>query len=48
MWDVGIVAAAFGSRPTDAKWNSAADLDNNGIINMDDVAIVARALFTHV
>jgi N-acetylneuraminic acid mutarotase len=41
MLDVSIVAAAFGTRPTDARWNSAADMDNNGIVNIVDISIVA-------
>jgi len=42
MLDVSMVVAAFGSKPTDTRWNSAADLDNNGIINIRDIAIVVR------
>jgi peptidoglycan/xylan/chitin deacetylase (PgdA/CDA1 family)/PKD repeat protein len=44
MLDVSMVAAAFGSKPTDTRWNSAADLASNGIIDIRDIAIVAREL----
>jgi uncharacterized protein (DUF2141 family) len=39
--DVGIVAKAFGTTPSDPRWNPAADLDGNGKIDTRDIAIVA-------
>jgi PKD repeat protein len=42
MLDLSMVAAAFGSRPTDTRWNSTADLDNNRIVNIVDISIVAH------
>jgi parallel beta-helix repeat protein len=40
--ELEIVAASFGSRPRNPRWNSAADLNIDGIINIVDVAIVAK------
>ncbi len=39
--DVGIVAAAYGSRTGDTRWNPAEDLNNDGIVDIQDVAILA-------
>jgi hypothetical protein len=40
--DLEIVAASFGSRPRNPRWNSAVDLNVDGIINTVDVATVAK------
>ncbi len=39
--DVALVAYAYGSTPTDTRWNPAADVDYNNIINILDVAQLA-------
>lgn len=36
------MARAFGSRPGDPNWNEIADIDKNGIINILDIAAVAK------
>jgi hypothetical protein len=41
MLDLSTVAAAFDAKPTDPRWNPTADLDNNGIVNITDISIVA-------
>jgi hypothetical protein len=40
--DIVIVAAAFGTKLGDPKWNAQADLDKNGTINIIDVFILAK------
>jgi hypothetical protein len=40
--DIGIITSAFGSKLGEAKWNPNADLNNDGIVNMKDIAILAR------
>jgi len=40
--DATAVTAAFGTRPGNPKWNEAADLDWNGLINIVDVALVTK------
>lgn len=40
--DITIVAAAYGSKPGDPKWNVLADLDMNGQVNIIDVTMVAK------
>jgi hypothetical protein len=40
--DITIVAAAYGSKPGDPKWNALADLDKNSQVNILDVTMVAR------
>jgi hypothetical protein len=40
--DVSLVAKAFATRPGDEKWNEAADLDHNKVINIVDVTRVAN------
>lgn len=42
--DIETVVEAFGSRPMHQKWNPIADLDENDLINIVDVALVAREL----
>ncbi len=39
--DVALVAIAYGSTPTDARWNPAADFDYNNVIDILDVAQIA-------
>jgi hypothetical protein len=40
--DITMVAAAYGSKPGDQKWNALADLDKNDQVNIIDVTMVAR------
>lgn len=40
--DVAELAKAFGSYPGHTRWNPDADLDGNEIVNIFDVAIVAK------
>jgi hypothetical protein len=40
--DITIVAAAYGSRTGDSKWNAVADLDKNGVVNIIDMTMVAK------
>jgi hypothetical protein len=42
MKDISLVARAFGSRPGDPLWNPALDVGGYGVIDMRDIAIVAR------
>jgi tungstate transport system substrate-binding protein len=42
MLDIGMVAAAFGTRPGDPRWNPDCDINNQGVVNMIDVGIVAK------
>lgn len=42
IYDVVIVAKAFGSRPGDPNWNSIADLVKDGIIDLFDVVFIAK------
>jgi len=39
--DIGIVARAFGSTPSDPRWAPAADLNGDGRIDVRDISIVA-------
>jgi hypothetical protein len=38
--DQGILGAAYGSRPGDSNWNSAADLDGSGAVGSADLGIL--------
>ncbi|MFZ0966404.1 MAG: dockerin type I domain-containing protein [Candidatus Bathyarchaeia archaeon] len=40
--DIAIFGKAFGSYPGHLRWNPAADLDGNGIINILDGVIIAK------
>ncbi len=40
--DLGAIAAAYGTRQGDLRWNPNADLDHSNVINIIDVAILAR------
>jgi DMSO/TMAO reductase YedYZ molybdopterin-dependent catalytic subunit len=42
LQDLGILKAAFWSRHEDQNWNGAADLDRNGLIDIVDIAMVAK------
>jgi len=42
VFDFIIVAAAFGSKPGDSKWNPDADLNSDGLIDIFDVEAVAK------
>jgi hypothetical protein len=42
IFDVAIVAKAYGSYPGHPRWNPAADLDSNETVNIFDVAKVAK------
>jgi thermitase len=48
IWDLWIVAKAYGSKPGDAKWNPNVDFDGNGIINIFDLMTVALQYGKHV
>ncbi len=41
IWDVAIVARAFGSYPGHAKWDERADLNNDEKVDIQDLSIVA-------
>jgi len=41
--DMAVVALAFHSHPSDARWNPKADLNGDGEVNIIDVALIARA-----
>ena len=41
IFDAAILAHAYGSREEDPRWNPAADLDNNQVVNILDAAQVA-------
>jgi thermitase len=41
--DVSRVARSFQCRPGDERWNPAVDFDGNGVINIVDISIVAKA-----
>jgi len=40
--DIAIVAAAFGTKDGDARWNAIADVNLDGVVNMTDLGLVAR------
>jgi hypothetical protein len=42
LLDMIIVAAAFGSKPGDPRWNAMADVDQNGTVNILDLILVAK------
>lgn len=42
MFDVSLVARAFGTTAGSPYWNQQADLNNDAIVDMSDIAIVAR------
>lgn len=42
IFDVVIVATAFGTKPGDPDWNPAANLNNDNVIDIFDIVIVAK------
>ena len=40
--DITLVALAYGTTPTQPRWNEEADMDDNKTINILDVTIIAR------
>ena len=42
IFDVVLIAIAFGSRPGDSNWNALADLNSDGIVDIFDVVILAQ------
>jgi len=42
VFDFMIVAAAFGSKPGDSKWNPDADLNNDGLVDIFDVWAISK------
>jgi hypothetical protein len=40
--DMTIVAVAYGSKSGDPNWNSIADVDKNGVVNIIDISMVAK------
>jgi hypothetical protein len=41
LQDLVILAKAYGAEPTDANWNSNADIDDNGVVGLSDLVILA-------
>jgi len=41
IFDITIVALAFGSKPGDSNWNPVADINNDGIVDIFDIVVVA-------
>jgi hypothetical protein len=37
-----ILAKAYGSKPGEPKWNPNADIDNNSIVGLSDLVILAK------
>jgi hypothetical protein len=42
MKDVGAVGVAFGTQEGDPRWNPAADVNGDTIVNLMDVALVCQ------
>jgi hypothetical protein len=42
MIDIAEAASAFGSHEDGTRWNPAADVNGDGVINMMDLGLVAR------
>jgi hypothetical protein len=47
LQDLVRLANAYGSKPSDAKWNPNADIDGNGIIDQSDANILAQNYGKH-
>lgn len=47
MNDLGIAGQAFGSAPTDQRWNLFADVDNNNLIDLNDIGLIAKNFGKH-
>jgi hypothetical protein len=45
--DLTIFAQAYGSKPDGANWNPNADIDDNGIVSLADLAILAKHYEQH-
>jgi hypothetical protein len=45
--DISLAAIAFGSKPSDSRWNTQADIDQDAKINMHDVAVIASNFGSH-
>jgi hypothetical protein len=41
IFDIVIIAVAFGSEPADPNWNIIADINNDGIVDIFDLVVVA-------
>ena len=42
IFDVVLIAIAFGSQPGDVNWDAIADLNNDGIVDIFDVVLLAQ------
>ena len=42
VWDLYLVARAFGTEPGDSSWNPVADLDKNSVIDIIDLMKIAK------
>jgi hypothetical protein len=40
--DVAMVARKFGTKLGDSNWDPEADLNNDGIVNIIDISMIAR------
>jgi outer membrane protein assembly factor BamB len=45
--DLVILAQAYGSKPSDAKWNPNADIDDTGVIGLTDLVVLATHYGQH-
>jgi len=41
-WDIVIIAGAYGSTPASPYWNPEADINGNGVVNVEDVHILLQ------
>jgi hypothetical protein len=41
------VARSFSSSPNNSNWNPNTDLNNDGLVNMKDIALAARHFGQH-
>jgi hypothetical protein len=39
MKDIAYLVILFNTKPSSSNWNPNADVDNNGVVNMIDIAI---------
>jgi hypothetical protein len=42
-----ILATAYQSRPSQARWNTNADIDNNGVVGLSDLVLLAQHYGQH-
>ncbi len=47
LFDLVILANAYGSKPGDAKWNPNADIDGNGVVGLTDLVTLAMYYGQH-